>query len=140
MAQPPWRVEFDRDAARELRKLGSDAQHLILRYLRERIAVAGDPRRFGHALTGDLKGALALSRRRLSHCRVNRRQSPGGADRYDRPSARNLSLSAWPQSGEKHLHRYLAEFDFRYNNRSAFGITETPNPNTLRPACSSRIA
>ena len=56
MAQPPWRVEFDRDAARELRKLGSDAQHLILRYLRERIAVAGDPRRFGHALTGDLKG------------------------------------------------------------------------------------
>jgi hypothetical protein len=23
---------------------------------------------------------------------------------------------------EKHLHRYLAEFDFRYNNRVAFGI------------------
>ena len=22
---------------------------------------------------------------------------------------------------EKHLHRYLAEFDFRYNNRSALG-------------------
>jgi hypothetical protein len=26
--------------------------------------------------------------------------------------------------GEKHLHRYLAEFDFRYNNRAAFGITD----------------
>jgi transposase-like protein len=26
--------------------------------------------------------------------------------------------------GEKHLHRYLAEFDFRYNNRSAFGISD----------------
>ena len=26
--------------------------------------------------------------------------------------------------GEKHLHRYLAEFDFRYNNRSAFGIED----------------
>jgi len=25
---------------------------------------------------------------------------------------------------EKHLHRYLAEFDFRYNNRAAFGITD----------------
>lgn len=23
---------------------------------------------------------------------------------------------------EKHLHRYLAEFDFRYNNRVALGI------------------
>jgi hypothetical protein len=27
--------------------------------------------------------------------------------------------------GEKHLHRYLAEFDFRYNNRIALGVTET---------------
>lgn len=25
---------------------------------------------------------------------------------------------------EKHLHRYLAEFDFRYNNRVAFGIND----------------
>ena len=24
--------------------------------------------------------------------------------------------------GEKHLHRYLAEFDFRYNHRMALGI------------------
>jgi hypothetical protein len=29
------------------------------------------------------------------------------------------------QSGEAHLHRYLAEFDFRYNNRSALGIEDT---------------
>ncbi len=26
---------------------------------------------------------------------------------------------------EKHLHRYIAEFDFRYNNRSAFGVNDT---------------
>jgi len=25
---------------------------------------------------------------------------------------------------EKHLHRYLAEFDFRYNNRTALGIED----------------
>lgn len=25
---------------------------------------------------------------------------------------------------EKHLHRYLAEFDFRYNNRSALGVDD----------------
>ena len=29
---------------------------LILRYLRQRIATTQDPRRFGRALTGDLKG------------------------------------------------------------------------------------
>jgi len=26
---------------------------------------------------------------------------------------------------EAHLHRYLAEFDFRYNNRSGLGIEDT---------------
>ena len=52
----PWRVEFDRDAARDLRKLDVQAQRLILRYLRERIATEEDPRRFGHALTRDLRG------------------------------------------------------------------------------------
>jgi hypothetical protein len=25
---------------------------------------------------------------------------------------------------EKHLHRYLAEFDFRYNNRTALGCSD----------------
>jgi mRNA interferase RelE/StbE len=51
-----WRVEFLADAARDLRKLGSEAERLILRYLRQRIAVADDPRRFGRPLNGDLKG------------------------------------------------------------------------------------
>jgi hypothetical protein len=26
--------------------------------------------------------------------------------------------------GEKYLHRYLAEFDFRYSNRSALGVED----------------
>jgi len=26
--------------------------------------------------------------------------------------------------GSQHLHRYLAEFDFRYNHRSALGIED----------------
>jgi mRNA interferase RelE/StbE len=51
-----WRVEFGSDAARDLRKLGAEPQRLILRYLRQRIATAEDPRRFGRPLTGDLKG------------------------------------------------------------------------------------
>ena len=27
--------------------------------------------------------------------------------------------------GEKHLHRYLSEFDFRYSNRAALGVNDT---------------
>ncbi len=56
MARPAWRVEVDRRAVRELRKLGAEAERVILRYLRERIAGSQDPRRFGHALMGDRKG------------------------------------------------------------------------------------
>ncbi len=32
---------------------------------------------------------------------------------------------------EAHLHRYLAEFDFRYNNRSKVGVE--PDPPNGRP-------
>jgi mRNA interferase RelE/StbE len=51
-----WRVEFDVGAARDLRKLGHEPRRLILTYLRQRIATAEDPRRFGRPLTGDRKG------------------------------------------------------------------------------------
>jgi ISXO2-like transposase domain len=33
--------------------------------------------------------------------------------------------------GEKHLHRYLAEFDFRYNNRIALGIGDKERVETI---------
>ena len=32
---------------------------------------------------------------------------------------------------EKHLHRYLAEFDFRYNNRVALGIGDAARADQL---------
>ena len=32
---------------------------------------------------------------------------------------------------EKHLHRYLAEFDFRYNNRASLGVADTTRAETL---------
>ena len=31
--------------------------------------------------------------------------------------------------GEKHLHRYLAEFEFRYSNREACGVNDTERTN-----------
>ncbi len=51
-----WTVEFDDAAAKELRKLDRQAQHEILRYLRERIATDEDPRRFGKPLSRELAG------------------------------------------------------------------------------------
>jgi mRNA interferase RelE/StbE len=51
-----WTVEFDDAAAKELRKLGRQAQQEILRYFRERIANDEDPRRFGKPLSGNLAG------------------------------------------------------------------------------------
>jgi mRNA interferase RelE/StbE len=62
-----WRVEFHPAAVRDLRKLGADGERRVLRYLRERIAGSQDPRRFGHALTGDLDG---LWRYRVGDYRV----------------------------------------------------------------------
>jgi len=32
---------------------------------------------------------------------------------------------------EKHLHRYLAEFDFRHNNRIALGVNDTMRAENL---------
>lgn len=51
-----WRVEFDDRARKELRTLDAQAQREILRYLRERIATAENPRRFGKGLGHDLSG------------------------------------------------------------------------------------
>jgi mRNA interferase RelE/StbE len=49
-----WQVKFKNTARRELRKLDRQIQDRILRFLRERIAIAEDPRRIGKALTGPL--------------------------------------------------------------------------------------
>ena len=56
MTAPVWQIEFHGGAVRDLRKLGTDGERRVLRYLRERIAGSKDPRRFGHALTGNRKG------------------------------------------------------------------------------------
>ncbi|MFZ5733333.1 MAG: type II toxin-antitoxin system RelE family toxin [Pseudomonadota bacterium] len=56
MAAPVWRIEFDKAAARDLKKLGVEAERRVLTFLRTRVAVSGDPRRLGQPLTGDKQG------------------------------------------------------------------------------------
>ena len=51
-----WVYRFDARALKDLKKLGPQAQKEIIRFLDERIAGRGDPRRFGKALRADLAG------------------------------------------------------------------------------------
>jgi mRNA interferase RelE/StbE len=51
-----WKVEWEDAARRELRRMGHSEQQRGIRYLRERIATAEDPRRFGKALTANKTG------------------------------------------------------------------------------------
>jgi len=62
-----WKVEFEQNAAKELRKLDKQAQKEILNYLRQRIATEDDPMRFGKALSKELKG---LWRYRIKDYRI----------------------------------------------------------------------
>jgi mRNA interferase RelE/StbE len=51
-----WRVELDPAAQRELDKLDPPSARRILRFLFERVATSGDPRRIGQALRGPSLG------------------------------------------------------------------------------------
>ena len=62
-----WAVEWDERARKELRSLDKELQKTILKYLRERIAVDADPRRFGKPLSYDKHG---LWRYRLKDARI----------------------------------------------------------------------
>ena len=62
-----WMVEWDDHARKELRKLDKQLQEAILQYLRKRIAVDADPRRFGKPLSYDKHG---LWRYRVQDARI----------------------------------------------------------------------
>ena len=52
----PWKVEFEREAEKELNRIDQQHAKRILKYLFERIASPDDPRRFGEALKQNLSG------------------------------------------------------------------------------------
>lgn len=52
----PWRIEFAESAAKQLRKVDRQVARRITTFLRERVAVAANPRELGAALKGDELG------------------------------------------------------------------------------------
>ena len=69
MASPSrvWRVEISRTAEKQIQKLSRTAQESIIRFLRERVQPADNPRQFGKPLHGDKGG---LWRYRVGDCRL----------------------------------------------------------------------
>ena len=51
-----WKIEFDTDVEKDLKKLGHSAQKRIFKYLKEQVIPAEDPRSFGKPLSGNLSG------------------------------------------------------------------------------------
>ncbi len=51
-----WRIEITRTATKQITKLDQQAQKSILRFLRERLAAADNPRQWGRALQGEKRG------------------------------------------------------------------------------------
>ena len=66
-----WRIEFDAGALRDLRGLDRPVARRIVRYLRERLAVADDPRNLGAPLRRTAgTGAAPLWRYRVGGWRI----------------------------------------------------------------------
>lgn len=62
-----WKIEFDSDVEKDLRKLGHAAQKRILKFLKEKVATSNDPRVYGKALKGSL---ITLWRYRVGDYRI----------------------------------------------------------------------
>ena len=62
-----WRIEFEESAKKELAKLDRQEARRIVRFLREQIEPAEDPRRVGKPLKGTLAG---LWRYRVGNYRI----------------------------------------------------------------------
>ena len=53
-----WKIEFDRDAQKELNKLDPQIARRIFNFLNQRLATLNDPRALGDALHGATLGGL----------------------------------------------------------------------------------
>jgi len=49
-----WKIEFERAAAREFKKLAPEAQYLIRHFLTDRLLIQEHPRKLGKSLKGRL--------------------------------------------------------------------------------------
>ncbi len=63
-----WRIEFEKEAEKEIRKLDLQVAKRITKFLRERVAVLEDPCSIGEALAGSTLGNYW--KYRVGDCRI----------------------------------------------------------------------
>ena len=51
-----WKIEFDRDVNKDLKKISKSDQKIIINYIKNRIAVSEDPKSFGKPLRDEFCG------------------------------------------------------------------------------------
>ena len=86
---------------------------------------------FGHQMRFDLSQGFPLVTTKKVHTNT--------IENYFSVFKRGMR-GTYQHCGEKHLHRYLAEFDFRYNNRIAMGVNDNARTTTaLRGAVGKRL-
>jgi mRNA interferase RelE/StbE len=66
-ASKTWTIEITRTAEKQIKKLDRPAQQSIVRFLRDRLQPADNPRQWGKPLHGDQGG---LWRYRIGDCRL----------------------------------------------------------------------
>lgn len=98
-------------------------------------------------MTDQWRAYLSIGRRFASHETVNH-----SADEYVRGDVHTNTVEGffsvfkrgmrgiYQHCDQRHLHRYLAEFDFRYSNRSALGVEDVERSNrALKGASGKRL-
>jgi len=86
-------------------------------------------------------GAFAGRQLDVAQATTGRRGEPPNPLRFA-PCVRSAPPPgyAYQLCSEKHLHRYLAEFDFRYNNRERLGVSDLARTgNALKGARGKRL-
>ena len=80
-------------------------------------------------MTDEARHYKAIGREFASHESVNHHEEEYGRGIVHTNTVENFysifkrgMKGVYQHCSEKHLHRYVAEFDFRYSNRSAIGV------------------
>jgi transposase-like protein len=137
-AKPGW-VKHKNTVLTLVERGGSARSFHIVEATKEHIVpiVNGNLDRESHLMTDEARRYEAIGKEFASHGVVDHsREEYGYTDRKTGAKINTNTVEGYysifkrgmkgvyQHCGEKHLHRYLAEFDFRYSNRSALGVED----------------
>jgi ISXO2-like transposase domain len=133
-----------------VQKSGAAAENVTAATLRSVVFEAADTK--SRLMTDELRAYRGIGRQFAGHDAVNHgeeewsRKLDGGIKAHTNTVEGFFSLlkrgiyGCYFHVSEEHLHRYLAEFDFRYSHRSALGIEDAERTDrAIRAAKGKRL-